>query len=72
MTYSKQNFKDGDVLNAAKLNNIENGIQSVQKSIPETLKNPKELTIKIGSTSVTYDGSEAKTVEIPDGTEVSY
>ena len=30
------------------------------------------LTIKIGSTTVTYDGSSAKTVEIADGSEVSY
>lgn len=40
--------------------------------IPAALKNPNALTIKIGSTTVTYDGSEAKTVEIADGTEVSY
>lgn len=37
-----------------------------------TLPNPNALTIKIGSTTVTYDGSEAKTVEIADGTEVNY
>ena len=41
-------------------------------AIPTELKNPKALTIKIGSTTVTYDGSVAKTVEIADGTEVSY
>ncbi len=41
-------------------------------TVPEALKNPNALTIKIGSTTVTYDGSEAKTVEIADGTEVSY
>ena len=34
--------------------------------------NPNALTIKIGSTIVTYDGSSAQTVEIADGTEVSY
>ena len=34
--------------------------------------NPNALTIKIGSTIVTYDGSSAQTVEITDGTEVSY
>lgn len=34
--------------------------------------NPNALTVKIGSTTVTYDGSSAKTVEIEDGTEVSY
>ena len=36
------------------------------------LPNPNALTIKIGSTTVTYDGSTAKTVEIADGSEVSY
>lgn len=40
--------------------------------IPTALKNPNALTIKVGSTTVTYDGSAAKTVEIADGSEVSY
>lgn len=40
--------------------------------IPTSLKNPNALTIKIGSTTITYDGSSAQTVEIEDGTEVSY
>lgn len=40
--------------------------------IPTALKNPYALTVKIGDTSVTYDGSAAKTVEIADGSEVSY
>lgn len=41
-------------------------------TVPTALKNPNALTIKIGSTIVTYDGSSAETVEIADGTEVSY
>lgn len=41
-------------------------------TIPTALKNPNALTIKIGSTTVTYDGSSAQTVEIADGTEVEY
>lgn len=41
-------------------------------TIPTALPNPNALTIKIGSTTVTYDGSAAKTVEIMDGSEVSY
>ena len=41
-------------------------------TVPEALKNPNALTIKIGSATVTYDGSNAQTVEIADGTEVSY
>ena len=41
-------------------------------TIPTALKSPNALTIKIGSSTVTYDGSTAETVEIADGTEVSY
>ena len=41
-------------------------------TVPAALPNPNALTIKIGSTTVTYDGSSAQTVEIADGTEVSY
>lgn len=41
-------------------------------TIPTALKNPNALTIKIGSTTVTYDGSTAQTVTIADGSEVSY
>lgn len=41
-------------------------------AIPTALKNPNALTVKIGSTTVTYDGSVAETVEIADGSEVRY
>lgn len=41
-------------------------------TIPAALKNPNALTVKIGSTTVTYDGSTAQTVTIDDGTEVAY
>lgn len=40
--------------------------------IPAALPNPNALTVKIGSTIVTNDGSSAETVEIADGTEVEY
>lgn len=36
-------------------------------SIPTALKNPYSLTVKVGSTTTTYDGSAAKTVVIADG-----
>ena len=39
---------------------------------PAALPNPKALTIRIGGTTVMYDGSTAQTVTIADGTEVSY
>lgn len=35
--------------------------------IPKELKNPNALNIKIGDTTTSYDGSAAKTVEIPKG-----
>lgn len=41
-------------------------------TIPTALKNPNALTIQIGSTTVTYDGSTAQTVTIDDGSEVAY
>nr|DAG72170.1 MAG TPA: BclA protein [Caudoviricetes sp.] len=51
------------------------GVQASNAQLATTgnkLPNPNALTIKIGSTTVTYDGSAAKTVEIADGSEVSY
>lgn len=48
------------------------GAEQILQMIPTTLPSPNALTIKIGSTTVTYDGSSAQTVEIADGTEVSY
>lgn len=36
-------------------------------TIPEYLPNPNALNIKIGGTTTSYDGSAAKTVEIPEG-----
>lgn len=35
-------------------------------TIPEYLPNPNALNIKIGNTTTSYDGSAAKTVEIPN------
>ena len=54
----------------AKLNGIERGANKT--TVPTALKNPNALTIKIGGTTVTYDGSAAKTVTIADGSEVAY
>ena len=36
-------------------------------TIPTALKNPNALNIKIGNATTSYDGSAAKTVEIPEG-----
>lgn len=34
-------------------------------TVPPALKNPNILTIKIGGTTYTYDGSKSITIEIP-------
>lgn len=62
-------------LNGSKSYNIWDTLSTTlaeKTDIPSALPNPNALTIKIGSTTVTYDGSSAQTVEIEDGTEVSY
>jgi hypothetical protein len=38
-------------------------------TIPTALPNPNALTVKVGSTTTTYDGSAAKTVEIAGGSD---
>lgn len=54
----------------AKLDGIERGANKT--TVPAALPNPEALTIQIGGTSITYDGSTAQTVTIADGTEVAY
>ena len=54
----------------AKLDGIELGANKT--TVPTALKNPNALTIEIGNTTVTYDGSTAQTVTIADGTEGAY
>ena len=44
-----------------------NGTLAKDSDIPTALKNPHPLKIKIGDTTTSYDGSAAKTVEIPEG-----
>lgn len=39
---------------------------AVKDDIPTSLKNPNALSIKVGETTTSYDGSSAKTVEIPE------
>lgn len=40
---------------------------AAKNDIPTELPNPHSLNIKIGDTTTSYDGSAAKTVEIPEG-----
>lgn len=49
------------------------GVQASNAKLATTedkLPNPNALTVKVGSTTVTYDGSEAKTIEIADAGEL--
>ena len=46
--------------------------RSQQDHRANSTEKSEALTIEIGGTTVTYDGSAAKTVTIADGTEVSY
>ncbi len=39
-------------------------------TVPESLKNPNALTIKVGGTTTTYDGSEAKTIDVSTGESI--
>lgn len=68
MAYQKQSFVDGEtVLSAEHLNHIETGIMDVEASIPTvptTMPNPNALTFT-GAVEDTYDGSSAKTIDIP-------
>lgn len=64
MTMTAMDYNGTWTINLARLANF--------SEIPDYLPNPKALTVKVGNTTVTYDGSEAKTVEIADGSEVSY
>lgn len=41
-------------------------------NVPSVLPSPHALTIKVGDATTTYDGSTAVTIDIPNGTEVSY
>lgn len=43
------------------------GTLARESDIPTELPNPHSLNIKIGKTTTSYDGSAAKTVEIPEG-----
>ena len=46
------------------------GTLAKKSDIPMELKNPYPLNIKIGNATTSYDGSAAKTVEIPKGDDI--
>lgn len=63
MTWEAARVSNGLVM--AQMREWANSLFPQKSEIPTVLKNPNALTIKIGDTTVTYDGSEAKTIEIP-------
>lgn len=72
MNFPAQSLTIAIVNGAVQASNTRLASKADIPTIPTALKNPNALTVKIGSTTVTYDGSSAQTVEIADGTEVSY
>lgn len=52
---------------AVKASNTRLATEGDIPTIPAALPNPNALTVKVGSTTTTYDGSSAQTVEIADG-----
>jgi hypothetical protein len=55
------------MINAAGTLAVTTDIVATTSDIPTALKNPNALDIKIGNVTTSYDGSAAKTVEIPKG-----
>lgn len=63
------------VQNKTDLNSLSERLSNVEGSIPEvptTLPNPNALTINIGGTVSTYDGTQAVRVSIDSATGVSF
>lgn len=72
MNFPAQSLTIAIVNGAVQASNTRLASKADIPTIPTALPNPNALTIKVGSTTVTYDGSSAQTVEIADGTEVEY
>lgn len=68
----KKDIKDIPKKLSAFTDDVGYALESNIPTVPTSLKNPYAITITIGSTTVTYDGSSAKSISISDGTEVSY
>ena len=69
MAYEKQNFQVGQILTAAQMNHIEDGIENVEKSVPAALPSPgavRFINRSDGASVAEYDGAEDVTVEMPD------
>lgn len=74
MAYEKQNFKVGQILTAAQMNHIEDGIEQVEKNVPGALPSPGAISFtnkSDGTVIVEYNGSEETIVEIPDETYIN-
>lgn len=68
MAYIKQNFKDGQVLNAANLNKIEQGIEDVMNLIEEHINDGGGSAIRKHMVSLTVSGwiaTSSQTVNVP-------
>lgn len=67
LAFPAQSLTIGIVNGAVYASNIPLAKKDDIPTVPTELKNPEALTIKTSSGTVTYDGSEAKTVEVKNG-----
>lgn len=67
MNFPAQSLTIAIVNGAVQASNTQLATEDDIPDIPSALPNPNALTITIGSNSVNYDGSEAKTIDIPAG-----
>lgn len=67
MNFSAQSLTVAIVNGTVQASNTRMATMDDIPTIPEALKNPNALTVKVGNTTVTYDGSSAQTVEITGG-----
>lgn len=73
MAYEKQNFAAGQILTAAQMNHIEEGIEQAEKSMPTALPSPNSIRFlnkTDGAAAAEYDGSEAVAVELIDDAHI--
>ena len=59
MAYTKQNFKQGDILNASQLNHIENGITKIEQDLQEHIYTNLENIAYINKGLVSDTGNES-------------
>lgn len=62
MAYTKKTWTDGEVITKEDLNNIENGIETVDKSIPTNASKAKAGIVKQAATVASVTAEDAGTI----------